>query len=144
MPDFPLTLCNSGASLVAQMLKNLPAMQTWVQSLGWEDSVEEGMATYSSILAKRLPWTEPGSPLVVESLWGLKESYMTERLSTLCNSESVTTPLWASVLSSLWWRSQHLSYRVTKVKVLVIQLFPTLCNPMECSQPGSRNRVRVK
>ena len=39
------------AFLVAQMVKNLPAMQTWVQSLGWEDHLEEGMATYSRILA---------------------------------------------------------------------------------------------
>ena len=50
------------ASLVAQMLKNLPAMhETWVRSLGWEDPLEEGMATHSSILAWRIPWTEePG------------------------------------------------------------------------------------
>ena len=42
----------SGASLVAQTVKNLPAMQeTWVQSLGWEDPLEEGKATHSSILA---------------------------------------------------------------------------------------------
>ena len=44
------------ASLVAQMVKNLPAMQeTWVQSLGWEDPFEEGMATHSSFLAWRIP-----------------------------------------------------------------------------------------
>ena len=51
-----------GASLVAQMVKNLPAMQeTQVQSLGWEDPLEKGMATHSSILAWRIPWTEePG------------------------------------------------------------------------------------
>ena len=50
------------ASLVAQMVRNLPAMwETWVQSLGWEDPLEEHMATYSSILAWRIPWTkEPG------------------------------------------------------------------------------------
>ena len=42
-------------SLVAQMVKNLPGMQTWVRSLGWEDSLEEGMATHSSILAWRIP-----------------------------------------------------------------------------------------
>ena len=50
------------ASLVAQTLKNLPAVQeTWVQSLGWEDLLEEGMATLSSILAERIPRTEePG------------------------------------------------------------------------------------
>ena len=44
------------ASLVAQTLKNLPAIQeTWVQSLGWEDPLEEGMATYSRVLAWRIP-----------------------------------------------------------------------------------------
>ena len=48
-----------GASLMAQMVKNLPAMQvTWVlQSLGQEDTLEKGMATHSSILAWRTPWT---------------------------------------------------------------------------------------
>ena len=50
------------ASLVAQRLKRLPALQeTWVQSLGWEDPLEKKMATDSSILAWRIPWTEePG------------------------------------------------------------------------------------
>ena len=50
------------AILVAQTVKNLPATQeTWVRSLGWEDPPEEGMATHSSILAWRIPWTEePG------------------------------------------------------------------------------------
>ena len=46
------------ASLVAQLVKNLPAVQeTWVQSLGWEDPLEKGKATHSSILAWRNPWT---------------------------------------------------------------------------------------
>ena len=46
----------SRASLVAQTVKNLPAMQeTWVQSLGWEDPLEEGMATHCSVLAWRTP-----------------------------------------------------------------------------------------
>ena len=51
-----------GASLVAQRIKYLPAMQeTWVWSLGWEDPLEKEMATHSSILAWRIPWTEePG------------------------------------------------------------------------------------
>ena len=45
-----------GASLVAQTVKNLPAVQeSWVQSLGWEGPLEEGMATNSSILAWRIP-----------------------------------------------------------------------------------------
>ena len=47
------------ASLVAQMVKNLPAVQeTWVQSLGWEDPLQNGMATHCSILAWRIPWRE--------------------------------------------------------------------------------------
>ena len=47
----------SWASLVAQLVKNLPAMQTWVQPLGWEDPLEKGNVTHSSILAWRIPWT---------------------------------------------------------------------------------------
>ena len=44
---------------MAQIVKNLPAMQeTWVLSLGWEDPLEKGMATYSSTLAQRILWTE--------------------------------------------------------------------------------------
>ena len=56
-----LTPCQ-GTSLVAQTSKNLPTVQeTQVQSLGWEDPLEKGIATHSSILAWRIPWTEePG------------------------------------------------------------------------------------
>ena len=57
-----MTLYPFWASLVAQIVKNPPAMQeTWVQSLGWEDLLEKRLATHSSILAWRIPWTEePG------------------------------------------------------------------------------------
>ena len=50
------------SALVAQMIKNPPAMwETWVQCLGWQDPLEEGMATHFSILVWRIPWTEePG------------------------------------------------------------------------------------
>ena len=56
------------ASQVARMVENLPAMQeTWVRSLVQEDSLERGMATHSSILAWRIPWTEvPGG---LQSRW---------------------------------------------------------------------------
>ena len=55
-------ITNSGSSLVAQMVKHLPTMrETWVQSLGWENLLEKEMATHSSILAWKIPWTEdPG------------------------------------------------------------------------------------
>ena len=49
---------NGWDSLVAQLVKNPPAMQeTWVQSMGWEDPLEKGKATHSSILVWRIPWT---------------------------------------------------------------------------------------
>ena len=49
----------SSASLVAQLVKNLPAMQeTWVRFLGWEDPQEKGKATHSRILVWKIPWTE--------------------------------------------------------------------------------------
>ena len=55
--------------LVAQLVKNPPATQEiWVQSLGWEDPLEEGVATHSSSLVYRIPWTEEPGP------WGGKES----------------------------------------------------------------------
>ena len=68
-----------GASLVAQMVKNLPAMQeTWVRSLGWKDTLEKGMATHSCILAWRIPGTEePGG---LQSM-GLQRSDTTEQLT---------------------------------------------------------------
>ena len=66
-----------GASLVAQLVKNPPAMQ---ETLGWEDPLEKGMATHSSILAWRILMDR----VVWESyiLCGCKDSDMTERLST--------------------------------------------------------------
>ena len=51
---------------MAQLVKNLPAMrETWVRSLGWEDPLEKGKATHSSILAWRIPWTEEPGRLTV-------------------------------------------------------------------------------
>ena len=55
--------------MVAQPVKNVPAIwETWVQSPGWEDPLEKGMATHSSILTWRIPWT----------VWGHRESDTTE------------------------------------------------------------------
>ena len=60
------------ASLVAQLVKNPPAMwETWVRSLGWEDPLEKGKASHSNILAWRIPWA-------IYSPWGHKELDMTE------------------------------------------------------------------
>ena len=64
---------------MAQMVKNLPAMEeTWVRSLNREALLEKGMATHSSILDLRIPWTEEPGGL---QFMGRKESDMTERLT---------------------------------------------------------------
>ena len=63
-PLLKVSSSQSGTSLVAQMIKRLPTMrETWVQSLGWkmQEGLQEGLATQSSILAWKIPWTEePG------------------------------------------------------------------------------------
>ena len=54
---------------MAQLVKNPPAMwKTWVRSLGWEDPLEEGVATHSSILAWRIPWIEEPGGLTVHGV----------------------------------------------------------------------------
>ena len=69
----------SQASLVAQLVKNPPAVwETWVWSLGWEDHLEKEIATHSSILTQKIPWTEKPSGL--QSMESQKESDMTQRL----------------------------------------------------------------
>ena len=68
------------ASLVAQMVRNPLAMwETWVLSLGWEDPLEEGMTTHSSILVWRIPMDRGVRWATVH---GVAESYTTEQLST--------------------------------------------------------------
>ena len=88
------------ASLVTQLVKNPPALQeTWVWSLGWEDPLQEGMASHSSILVWRTPWTEEPGGL---QFMGSQESDTTERLSTaqhyICRYSSVVK----SCLALLW------------------------------------------
>ena len=68
------------ASLVAQMVKNLPARKTWVQSLGQEDPLEKGMATDSSNLAWKIPWTEePGGLHAVHEIAKNQTQLSTDR-----------------------------------------------------------------
>ena len=70
------------------MVKDLPAMwETWVQSLDWEDPLEKGRVTHSSILAWRIPWTE--EPGRLQSMHGVEESEMTEQLILLFLSRTL-------------------------------------------------------
>ena len=87
----------SWASLLAQMVKNLPAMrETWARSLGWEDPLEQGKATHSSILAWRIPMDR-------EAWWapvpGIEESDTTEPLSALSSGLEYTQ----SILRLVGW-----------------------------------------
>ena len=86
-------LMKEWASLMARMVKNLPATQeTWVQSLGWKDPLEKGMATHSSILAWRIPWTEePGALQSVGSQrvgheWATTTNIMNISCYSFCSS----------------------------------------------------------
>ena len=81
-----------GASLVAQMVKNLPAMQeTWVWSLGWEDPLEKGMATHFSILAWRIPMDRGAWWATVH---GLAKSWT--------ETEWLTLIVWSKDLKGVW------------------------------------------
>ena len=74
------------------MRKNPPSMwETWVRSLGWEDSLEEGMTTHSSILAWRIPMGR-GVWQAINNPWAHKESDTTEQLSTAQLQIIWTTP----------------------------------------------------
>ena len=88
--------------MVAQTVRNLPTMQdTWVQSLGQEDPLEKGMATHSSILACRIPWTEEPGGLQSMRLQRVGHDWATNsNFSYLCCYSSY---------SSYYWHISHLS-----------------------------------
>ena len=114
---------------MAQLVKNLPAVrETWVQSLGWEDPLEKGKATHSSILALKIPWTSP---------WGPKELDTTERLSF---SLSLSRPDCSGGLAFLWWEflcgNLNLQWLLLVQFSSVAQSCLTLCDPMNRSTPG--------
>ena len=84
------------SSLAAQMVKNLPAMQeTWVRSLGLEDSLEKRMATHSSILAWKIPWTEEPGWLQPMGSQRVGHNWPTHRLWALYRTKySHTWAIW--------------------------------------------------
>ena len=115
-----------GASLVAQTVKNLPTMwKTWVQSLGGEDPLEEGMATHSNILAWEISRTEePGG---LQSMW-VTESDMTDRLST--NTQASTTDGHPFLSPSTWECSRRRPISQNKISPGFIQICLGLWNEL--------------
>ena len=100
------------ASLVAQMLKSLPAvLETRVWSLGWEHPLEKRTATHSSILAWSVPWTEEPGGLQSVGLQRVRHNSVTE----------------------LFWNEAKYIWICC---YSVAQLCPTLCDPMDSSTPG--------
>ena len=114
----------SWASLVAQLIKNPPAVwEIWVWSLGWEDPLEEGKPNHSSILAWKIPWTEES--------WGcrVRHDWATLHSLTLQGSRMENIPLMTSHSLSLqgsWMENILLISLKVKVKLLSrVQLFVT-------------------
>ena len=104
-----------GASLVAQMVKRLPAMQeTRLQSLGWEDLLEKEMATHSSILAWEIPWTEEPGGLQSMGLERVGHDLVTNNSSCF-----------------IGYFCKYYTYSCCIVAK------SCLCNPMDSSLPGS-------
>ena len=103
---------------MTQMVKNLPAMwETWVQALHWEDPLEEGMATHSSILPGESHGQAGYSP------WGSKESDTNEQLNIAVNKtkSGLKSPLISNLINS-----EKFSQGKVKVKLLShVQLFET-------------------
>ena len=117
-----MAILTNGASLVARMVKNLPTIwETWIQSLGQEDPLEKGMATNSSILAWRIPWTEgPGGPQSIGSQRaGLSWSDLAHK-----KAGSLLTLMDVKLFCSVQFSSVQSLSRVR------------LCNTMNRSTPG--------
>ena len=120
----------SWTSPVAQRVKNMPAVsETWVPSLGWEDPPEEGMATLSSILAWRIPWTEePGGlqSMVLQRVghdWSTKHNSQHNKCSI--RSEYLTYWIWkrrwksfSEIFLWLMFRKPWFSFICFKIKNL--------------------------
>ena len=92
------------ASLVAQIVKNLPAMwEISVWSLSWEDSLEKGMAAHSRIFVRRIPWTEePGRLLAEGSPWGHKQSGTIEQLTLIVQCTYFCFNTYNAVFKMTW------------------------------------------
>ena len=88
----------------------------WVQTLGWEDPLQEGLATHSTIVAWRVPWTEDPC------------------LFTLLNRRFSKT---SRQIREITYESMHVCVCGGGMHVLVTQSCPTLCYSTDCSQPGS-------
>ena len=123
------------------MAKNPPAMwEIWIQSLDWQDALEKGTTTHSNILSWRIPWTEePGGlqPRGLQSQTQRGDFSLTHSGNLHVFSWRRSVPTFKTGLLGF----SHDCFWQCAVRggcgVLVTQLCPTLCDPMDCSPPGS-------
>ena len=110
------TRCKTRASLVVQIVKNPPAMkETWVQSQGREDPLEKGMATHSSILTSRIPWTEEPEGLQSMGLQRVRHGWMTNTFNiTVYKMQLLYKYIQLSLMLWFFW--------MLKIKYYLIQL----------------------
>ena len=116
----------SGASLVAQIVKNLPAGQeTWVQSLSQEDPLEKRMATHSSILAWRIPWTEEHGGVQSMELQRVRQDWVTNNF-IYHSIRSFIIAEEFSALETFKYKNLNATHRVSwKVQPLMDKLIGT-------------------
>ena len=122
--DWLVTWVYSRASLVAYMVKNLPAVQvTWVPSLGGEDPLETGMAAHSSILAWRIPWTEELGGLQSMGLQRVRHNWtntFTFRQKSMQRGPQTPKPVLFNSVSKFLWNEVF-----SKSPIFLINLFHT-------------------
>ena len=144
------------ASLVTQMVKNLPAMQeTWVSSLGWEDLLEKEMATHSSILAWKIPWTEKPGRLQSMGSQRFGHNWATSLSLSLSLSLSQGCHFgWYIILSSYLWiynsRTVFCTPLVASCGILILHLvffykqlqYPTYCLSLLYIEFGAGGKIQ--
>ena len=137
--------------LVTQTVKNLPAMQeTWVQSLGWEDPLEEGMAIHSSILAWRIPRTEQTGRLQSMGSQRVRNDWVTIisthssnirlHMSTQCSFmswEYINMSPWF-FLTRPWVSDQRSSFMPSTFRFLQLESLLLLCLICDSVSPSGK------
>ena len=124
--NFPgLTISPFGASLMVQIPKNLLAMQeTWVQSLGWKVTLEKGMATHSSILAWRIPWTEESGGLQSMGLQRVRQDQETNTFTFYFKEEKQVA---IESLKLFYLKNYHETKKYLYIKLFcILYIFQTM------------------
>ena len=124
---------------MAQVVKNPPAVQeTWIRSLGWEDALEEGMATHSSILAWRIPRTEEPGGLQCMGLQRVRDNWATKHSTAQYSIVYIISRLLYAFILCWTLRLFHVLAIVNAAAAAKsLQSCPTLCDPIGVHPMGA-------